>query len=151
MRKTFLILLGLLLTLIVLSCRSGPPPTAGANEGLAARRQGTVGQYQGVIVFDSQCSKFSNENDQIVCISNKGQAPVKIGGWLIRNTIGRTYYFPTGTTLDPGKTIRVHTGAGTNSATDVYWNYQFKPVFDTQDQITLVDDSNVDVAKLTTP
>lgn len=82
---------------------------------------------------------------------NKGKAPVRIGGWLIRNTIGRTYYFPKGTVIAAGRAIKVHTGAGNNSATDLYWNYQFKPVFDHRDQITLVDDSDVDVSKLTTP
>ncbi len=151
MQKSMLALAALLLVTLVAGCRSGPPPTSAGNEGLASRRQGAVGQYSDVIVFDNQCSNFSQKDDQVVCIANKGKDPVKIGGWLIRNTIGRTYYFPANTTLEPGKTIKVHTGAGTNSATDVYWNYEFKPVFDSADQITLVDDSNVDVAKMTTP
>lgn len=151
MQKSILAVTALLLVTLLVGCRSGPPPTSAGNEGLASRRQGAVGQYSDVIVFDSQCSNFSKEDDQVVCITNKGKDPVKIGGWLIRNTIGRTYYFPANTTLEPGKTIKVHTGAGTNSVTDVYWNYEFKPVFDSADQITLVDDSNVDVAKMTTP
>ncbi len=151
MQRLILVTLVLLSSILVASCRSGPPPVSGGNEGLASRRQGTVGQYSGVIVFDTQCSNFSQKDDQVVCIANRGKEPVRIGGWLIRNTIGRTYYFPANTSLEPGRTIKVHTGAGSNSATDLYWNYEFKPVFDQQDQITLVDDSNVDVAKMTTP
>jgi len=141
--------LGILL-LALSACRSGPPP-ATASDALAGRRQDVTGQYKDVVVIDPQCSSFASKDDQIVCIANKGKDQVKIGKWLIRNTIGRTYYFPDTAVLDGGATIRVHTGAGTNSASDVYWNYEFKPVFDTKDQITLVDVSNVEIAKFTTP
>lgn len=145
------LLLLILLSIALTACRSGPPPTSPASDVLASRRQGVTGQYKDIVVIDAQCSSFSSKDDQIVCIANKGNDPVKIGKWLIRNTIGRTYYFPDGTELGPGKTILVHTGAGTNSASDVYWNYQFKPVFDKKDQITLVDDSAVEIAQFTTP
>jgi len=137
------------LVLLLAACRSGPPPTPPAQA--AARLQEAAGKYKDVVVVDPQCSSFANKDDQIVCIANKGNDPVKISNWLIRNTIGRTYYFPAGTVIDGGKTLKVHTGAGTNSATDLYWNYEFKPVFDSKDQITLVDDSATDVAKFTTP
>jgi hypothetical protein len=144
-----LLALGVLL-LALTACRSGPPP-ATASDAVAGRRQDVTGQYKDVVVIDPQCSSFASKDDQIVCIANKGKDPVKIGKWLIRNTIGRTYYFPESTVLDSGKTIHVHTGAGTDSASDVYWNYEFKPVFDTKDQITLVDVSNVAIATFTTP
>jgi hypothetical protein len=136
--------------LVLAGCRSGPPPAAqGPNLGLASKSQG-VANYQGVIVMQQSCSSFGQANDQIVCIVNHGTSPVTIGGWLIRNEIGRTYYFPKGTVLAPKATIKVHTGAGTNNAGNLYWNYQFKPVFDTPDQIQLVDDSDVVVSQLTT-
>jgi hypothetical protein len=143
------LLLGILL-LVLAACRSGPPPPT-ASDALAGRRQEATGQYKDVVVIDAQCSSFASKDDQVVCITNKGKDQVKLGKWLIRNTIGRTYYFPDSTVLDAGKTIHVHTGAGTNSASDLYWNYEFKPVFDSKDQITLVDISNVEVAKFTTP
>jgi len=139
-----------LLVFIAVACRSGPPPTSASNVG-ASRRQGVSGQYQGVIVIDPSCSQFTPTSDQVVCIKNKGKTPVAIGNWLIRNTMGRTYYFPEGTTIEPGKTIKLHTGAGTNTKTDLYWNYKFKPVFDGSDQVTLTDNSNVDIATFTVP
>jgi micrococcal nuclease len=142
-------LLGIVL-LLLLACRSGPPPPT-ASDQLASRRQEATGQYQDVVVIDAQCSSFASKDDQVVCIANKGKDPVKMGKWLVRNTIGRTYYFPDSTVLDPGKSIHLHTGAGANSATDLYWNYEFKPVFDLKDQISLVDASNVVVANFTTP
>lgn len=145
-----LVSLGVALVLALAGCRSGPPPTPPAG-ALAARAHGVAGQYQGLLVFDAQCSSFSNKDDQVVCIRNKGNDPINVGKWLIRNTIGRTFYFPDGTVIEPGKTIKVHTGAGTNTATDLYWNYEFKPVFDRNDEIVLVDDGNVDVAKFRTP
>ncbi len=144
-----LLLILVTVSLALSSCRSGAPPTP--SDAFASRRQDVTGQYKDVVVIDLQCSSFGSKDDQIVCVTNKGKDSVKIGKWLIRNTIGRTYYFPEGTVLAPGQTIRVHTGAGTNSATDLYWNYEFKPVFDQKDQITLVDVSDVEIAKVTTP
>jgi hypothetical protein len=147
-RASFVFCLGVL---ILAACRSGPPPTAqGATLGLASRRQGATGQYKGVVVIDAKCSSFAQANDQVVCIVNNGTAAVPIGGWLIRNEIGRTYYFPKGTVLAAKATLKLHTGAGTNDAGNLYWNYQFKPVFDTPDQIQLVDDSDVVVSQLAT-
>ena len=152
MRRTTLLSIGFLVLLLAAGCRSGPPPTdKNANLGLASRRQGVTGQYKGIIILDPKCSNFSNQNNQVLCIVNKGGSPVAVGGWLIRNLIGRTYYFPKGTVIKPGGTIKVNTGAGQNSATELYWNYQFKPVFSHQDQIQLVDDSDVVVSQLNTP
>ncbi|MGH2460772.1 MAG: lamin tail domain-containing protein [Chloroflexota bacterium] len=151
MRRSIVTLLGLLILLAIAGCRSGPPPTNDANQGLAARRQGAVGQLQGVIVIDPKCSNFAQKDDQIVCIVNQGKTDVTIGGWEIRNTIGRTYFFPKGFVLAAGKSVRLHTGAGTNSSTDLYWNYQFKPVFDAEDQLSLVDDGSVVISQYTTP
>src|SRR5215467_6950052 len=96
-----------LFVLLMTACRSGPPPTPPAQA--AARLQEAAGKYKDVVVVDAQCSSFANKDDQIVCIANKGNDPVKIGNWLIRNTIGRTYYFPAGTVIDGGKTLKVHT------------------------------------------
>ena len=147
--KTLLVLLALV-TLAVGACRSGPPPTSNSNT-LAGRSANVANQYNGVIVIDPGCSSFNSKDDQVLCITNKGKDPVKIGKWLVRNTIGRTYYFPDSTTIDPGKSLKLHTDAGTNSPTDLYWNYEFKPVFDTKDQITLVDLSDENVSQITTP
>ncbi len=150
MRRPSVFVVGLFLALAIASCRSGTP-ASDVSGAQAARRSGVVGQYKGVIVFDQQCSSFSKPEDQVVCIRNKGNDQVKLGKWQIRNVIGRIYYFPDATVIDPGNTIKVHTGAGTSGATDLYWNYGFKPVYDSSDTLTLVDDSAIEIDKTTTP
>jgi hypothetical protein len=142
--------------LLAVACRSGPPPSAGgaggaSAPGVVAKREGGAEDLAGKIVLDESCSDFSNAQNQIVCVTNKGEATIDIGEWLIRNALGRTYYFPPGTSIEPGKSVKVHTGAGTNDAQNLYWNYEFKPVFDKKEQITLVSASNIDMSKLTTP
>ena len=42
-------------------------------------------------------------------------------------------------------------GRQQNDAQNLYWNYEFKPVFDKKEQIILVSTSNIDMSKLTTP
>lgn len=144
----------LLLALLAGACRTAPPPSAGKEAGapgVVARREGGAEDVAGKIIIDPNCSDFSNAQDQIVCVTNTGDSAVDIGEWLIRNAFGRTFYFPPGTTIEPGKSIKVHTGAGANDAQNLYWNYEFKPVFDRKEQIVLVSKSNIDVSKLTTP
>jgi hypothetical protein len=143
-----------LAALLVAACRTAPPPSAEKDKnapGVVARREGGVEDLAGKIVLDETCSDFSNAQNQIVCVTNKGEAKVEIGEWLIRNALGRTYYFPPGTSIEPGESIKIHTGAGTNDAQNLYWNYEFKPVFDKKEQIILVSTSNIDMSKLTTP
>jgi hypothetical protein len=140
--------------LIAAACRTAPPPSADKAKsapGVVAKRESGAEDLAGKIILDASCSDFANAQNQIVCVTNKGDATVDIGEWLIRNALGRTYYFPPGTSIEPGKSIKVHTGAGTNDAQNLYWNYEFKPVFDKKEQVVLVSTSNIDMSNLVTP
>ena len=44
-----------------------------------------------------------------------------------------------------GQTVKLHTGAGTDSATDLYWNYTVKPAWEKIDKLTLHNSENVEV------
>jgi lamin tail-like protein len=155
MRRPSLVpLVALALLALLAACRSAPPPGAEKDKsapGVVAIREGGAEDLAGKIVIDERCSDFSNAQDQIVCVTNQSNGKVDIGEWLIRNALGRTYYFPPGTSLEAGKSLKLHTGAGTNDAQNLYWNYEFKPVFDKREQIVLVSKSNIDMSKLTTP
>ena len=39
----------------------------------------------------------------------------------MENGDGDTYSFPSGFTLSAGSSVRVHTGDGTDTTTDLYW------------------------------
>jgi hypothetical protein len=158
-RSSWLLLVAVtLFALVAGACRTGPPPSAGgagasggSAPGVTARRVGAIEDLVGKVILDEKCSDFSNAQNQIVCVTNTSDLTADLGEWLIRNALGRTYYFPSGTTLEAGKSIKVHTGAGTNNAENLYWNYEFKPVFDKKEQISLVSKTNLEMSKLVTP
>ena len=68
-----------------------------------------------------------------------------MGSWIVRNVLGRTYSFPSGFTLPPGSTVRVHTSAGTDSATDLHWAYRVNPAWEKGDKLTLHNAEDVEV------
>ena len=57
-------------------------------------------------------------------ITNYGTKSRVLTGWKIKDDLGHTYKFPT-FTLKPGKSVRVHTGTGKNTATDLYWGEDY--------------------------
>jgi hypothetical protein len=68
-----------------------------------------------------------------------------MGSWVLRNVMGRSYNFPTGFQLAPGATVKLHTGAGADSATDLYWDYRVKPAWEKGDKLTLHNNENTEV------
>lgn len=63
-----------------------------------------------------------NLNNELVAITNPTTNPINLTGWTLTDAASATYTFTTGT-LNPGATIRVHSGTGTTTATDTYAGY----------------------------
>jgi hypothetical protein len=63
----------------------------------------------------------SNDNDEWVELVNSGGAAIGLTGWKIHDE-GPNYActFPS-FTLGGGGRVKLHTGSGTNTATDLYW------------------------------
>jgi len=59
-------------------------------------------------------------NGEWFTVTNKSTTARQLAGWTVRDTSGDTYHFNS-RVLPPGASIRVHTGRGTNTATDLYW------------------------------
>ena len=79
------------------------------------------------IAVNPDCCQFNspgNDNyskeEEYVCLTNSGGQAADITGWYLRDEYGWGYTFPQ-FTLAPGATVRVRTGCGTNSTTDLYW------------------------------
>lgn len=70
--------------------------------------------------YDAAGNDWHNLNDEYVVITNKGGAAVNLGGWSLRDEAGHVYTFPD-FTLQPSQSVTVHTGCGTDTATDLYW------------------------------
>jgi hypothetical protein len=59
--------------------------------------------------------------DQWVEISNNDTSNISFTGWKLINMMkAKTYSFPTGFSLIPGITVKVHSGHGNNTPTDLY-------------------------------
>jgi len=59
-------------------------------------------------------------NAEWVVITNKGTTKRALTGWTLRDLSNHVFKFPT-LSLNPGASVKVHTGRGTNSRTDLYW------------------------------
>lgn len=59
-------------------------------------------------------------NAEYVVIKNIGSTNRSLTGFTVRDAQSHVYKFGT-FTLKAGKTVRLHTGKGTNTATDRYW------------------------------
>jgi competence protein ComEC len=97
------------------------------------------------IVIDRQCSHLADASDEYICLANSDSAAADMGSWVLRNVLGRSYNFPTGFRLAPGQTVKVHTGTGQDTPTDLHWAYRVNPAWDTTDKLTLLNNENVEV------
>jgi Lamin Tail Domain len=97
------------------------------------------------VVIDRECSTLGDASNEFVCLKNEDSAPADMSSWVLRNVLGRSFNFPTGFTLAPGQTVKVHTSAGTDSATDLHWGYRVNPAWEKADKLTLHNRENVEV------
>ncbi|QLG60751.1 DUF4350 domain-containing protein [Halorarum salinum] len=60
-------------------------------------------------------------NDEWVEFGNVEGADVDMSGWTVEDEAGYDYRFPDGFTLADGDSVRLHTGDGDDTDTDLYW------------------------------
>src|SRR5437879_1918633 len=97
------------------------------------------------IVIDRECSKLADPTDEYVRLTHADTGPAEMSNWVLRNVLGRSYNFPPGFTLPLGQTVKVHTGAGADSATDLHWAYRVNPAWEKGDKLTLHNQEDVEV------
>lgn len=71
--------------------------------------------------FAAPSPEKENLNEEWVEISNLGTEEVGLAGWTLEDQQNHSYRFPD-ITLGAGSAVRVHTGAGTDTEEDLYWN-----------------------------
>src|ERR1700737_3345381 len=97
------------------------------------------------VVIDRACSRLADTSDEYVCLTNADSAPADLGSWVLRNVLGRSFNFPPGFKLPVGQTVKVHTAAGADTATDLHWGYRVNPAWETGDKLTLHNQEDVEV------
>ena len=74
------------------------------------------------IRFDADGDDNENLNDEWVRIANRSSSAVDLAGWVLKDTSAtHRYPFPSGFSLEPGASVTVRTGCGTDSTTDLHW------------------------------
>ena len=70
---------------------------------------------------DAEGNDHDNLEDEYVTFLNAGEEPVDLSGWTVSDEAGHEYRFPDGFALSPGATVSLYTGAGADSADELYW------------------------------
>lgn len=121
-----------------------------ATAGLAATTRpaeaaSTSGVHIVAIYFDPPGADSNYPyNAEWVRLKNVTSSSKDITGWTLRDTSSHVYKVPT-FHLAAGATVRVHTGIGRNTATDLYWNHQYWIWNNTGDTATLRNASGATV------
>lgn len=63
-----------------------------------------------------------NLADEYLVFENTGDEPLDLSGWTVTDAAGARYTVPEGVTLAPGERLTLRTGAGTDTATELYWD-----------------------------
>ena len=72
---------------------------------------------------------------------NAGDAPLDLSGWTLADEAGHVYRFPDGFGLAAGARVTVHTGAGADATTALYWGAD-GPVWNNDGDVVTVRDAN---------
>ena len=89
---------------------------------------------------DAEGTERDNLDDEYVVFENTGEETVDLSGWTVTDEADHTYTVPSGVTLEPGAKITLHTGSGTDSATDLYWG-SGSPIWNNDGDTIIVTDA----------
>jgi len=64
-----------------------------------------------------------NLTGEFVVLGNVGDSVLDLSGWTVADESGKTYEFPDGYTLAAGDSVTLYTGDGTDTDSELYWDY----------------------------
>jgi competence protein ComEC len=118
-----------------------PTPTV-ATDGGTDTGQGEL--VIETINADAEGDDRENLNDEYVVFRNDGDSSLELTGWTVSDEAGKTYQFPDGFIIEPGATVTLHTGSGTDTETDLYWDAG-RPVWNNGGDTVIVTTAEGDV------
>lgn len=99
------------------------------------------------INFDAPKNDNSNLNGEWVKITNEGTSPISMSCWTLSDENNKhSYRFPI-FTLDAGASVKVYTGSGTDTATELYFGQSLAVWNNDGDTATLADSNGSVVAQ----
>jgi len=90
--------------------------------------------------YDAEGDDATNLNDEYFALQNTGSQPVDLSGWTVSNERDAEFQFPHGFTLERGAVVTIHSGAGADTASILYWNAGF-PVWNDNNDIAVLRDA----------
>lgn len=91
--------------------------------------------------FVAPSPEKENLNEEWVEIKNTGEVEVSMAGWILVDAQNHEYAFPEDFVLSPEAAVKVHTGDGDDSDSELYWGLKV-PVWNNDGDIaSLVDES----------
>jgi micrococcal nuclease len=100
-----------------------------AGRGLWTCATGTAvpdgGSTDGPLAVDAHPDAAGNDNenlnDEYVTLRNVGDETLNLTGWSVSDATDKRYTFAPGTTLEPGASVTLYTGSGTDTESERYW------------------------------
>jgi micrococcal nuclease len=96
--------------------------------------------------FVAPSPEKENLNGEWVEVSNNGTADANLTGWTLEDAQNHTYTFPD-FSLKAGAKVVIHTGVGTDTSADLFWNRNSSVWNNDGDLATLMDVSGNIVAR----
>ncbi|WP_336329495.1 lamin tail domain-containing protein [Haloarcula sp. CGMCC 1.2071] len=125
-----------------LACSSPRTDTPVATDGGTSTENTSGDLVIDRVRADAAGDDRDNLNDEYVVFRNAGAEPLEMGGWMVADEADHTYTVPDGFTLEPGDTVTLHTGSGTDTDTDLYWG-SGRPIWNNGgDTVTVTDADN---------
>ena len=99
------------------------------------------------LAIDPECSQFNapgndneNKKEEYVCIVNQGPSAADMSGWSVHDDYGWTFEFP-GFSLPAGSVVKVITGCGDNTGSELYWCKDETAVWNNDGDCVFLSDS----------
>jgi len=90
--------------------------------------------------FDATGEDAAHLNDEYFTVQNTGDVVADMSGWTVTSEGGAQYRFPDGFVLAVGAYVMVHSGAGTDTYADLYWDAS-GPVWNNNSDIAFLSDA----------
>jgi micrococcal nuclease len=101
----------------------------------------------GAVRADPPGDESQTPNEEWVEVDNTGSAPVDLTGWGLRDeSSSHRFEFPDGFRLGGGATVRIHTGCGPATATDLFWCITGSAVWNNDGDTAFLTDPSGNVA-----
>ena len=81
-------------------------------------------------------------NEEYVVFENAGEEPMELGGSTVSDREGNSYSFPQGFVLEPGQTVTLHSGDGSDTDEHLYWGANSRVWNEDSDEIRVYDTEN---------